>query len=69
MRPDRRSHSVRGRAERTSKLIRRRKQSWLHDEAEVIDTTHLTAAQAALQIAGTIKVEVSASTRRDLDSP
>ncbi|GAB3521725.1 DEAD/DEAH box helicase family protein [Arthrobacter monumenti] len=25
--------------------------SWLHDEAEVVDTTHLTAAQAALQIA------------------
>jgi hypothetical protein len=25
--------------------------TWLHDEAEVVDTTHLTPAQAALQIA------------------
>lgn len=25
--------------------------SWLHDEAEVIDTTHLTPAQTARQIA------------------
>jgi hypothetical protein len=28
---------------------------WLHGEAEVIDTTHLTPAQAAQQIAGTVK--------------
>ena len=27
---------------------------WLHDEAEIIDTTNLTAAQAALQIADAI---------------
>jgi hypothetical protein len=29
--------------------------TWLHDEAEVVDTTHLTAAQAARQIADAIK--------------
>jgi hypothetical protein len=29
--------------------------TWLHDEAEVVDTTHLTAAQAALQIAEAVK--------------
>lgn len=29
--------------------------TWLHDEAEVVDTTHLTAAQAALQIAEAAK--------------
>jgi hypothetical protein len=29
--------------------------TWLHDEAEVVDTTHLTAAQAALQIAAAVK--------------
>ena len=28
---------------------------WLHDEAEVVDTTHLTPAQAALQIAEAVK--------------
>ena len=29
--------------------------TWLHAEAEVVDTTHLTAAQAALQIAEAVK--------------
>lgn len=29
--------------------------TWLHGEAEVIDTTHLTAAQAALRIAESVK--------------
>ncbi|MFE7390150.1 ATP-binding protein [Streptomyces sp. NPDC057582] len=29
--------------------------TWLHDEAEVVDTTHLTPAQAALQIAEAVK--------------
>jgi hypothetical protein len=29
--------------------------TWLHGEAEVVDTTHLTAAGAALQIAGAIE--------------
>jgi hypothetical protein len=29
--------------------------TWLHAEAEVIDTTHLTPAQVALQIAGAVK--------------
>lgn len=29
--------------------------TWLHDEAEVVDTTHLTATQAALQIAETVR--------------
>ncbi|HUR03747.1 MAG TPA: ATP-binding protein [Nonomuraea sp.] len=29
--------------------------TWLHGEAEVIDTTHLTPAQAALQIAEAVK--------------
>lgn len=29
--------------------------TWLHREAEVVDTTHLTAAQVAQQIAGAIK--------------
>jgi hypothetical protein len=29
--------------------------TWLHDEAEVVDTTHLTPAQAALQIAQAVK--------------
>ncbi|MEU7909142.1 AAA family ATPase [Actinoplanes sp. NPDC049118] len=29
--------------------------TWLHDEAEVVDTTHLTPAQAALQIANVVK--------------
>ncbi|MGW5107527.1 ATP-binding protein [Nocardia sp. NPDC004123] len=29
--------------------------TWLHSEAEVVDTTHLTPAQAALQIAEAIK--------------
>ncbi|PZS37026.1 MAG: ATP-binding protein [Pseudonocardiales bacterium] len=28
---------------------------WLHDEAEVVDTTHLTATQAALQIAAAVR--------------
>jgi hypothetical protein len=28
--------------------------SWLHDEAEVIDTTHLTPEQAAMQIADAV---------------
>ncbi|WP_432828086.1 hypothetical protein [Dactylosporangium sp. CA-092794] len=29
--------------------------TWLHAEAEVVDTTHLTPAQAALQIAEAVK--------------
>jgi hypothetical protein len=29
--------------------------TWLHGEAEVVDTTHLTPAQAAVQIAGALK--------------
>jgi hypothetical protein len=29
--------------------------TWLHAEAEVIDTTHLTPAQAALRIAESVK--------------
>jgi hypothetical protein len=29
--------------------------TWLHDEAEVVDTTHLTPAEAALQIAEAVK--------------
>jgi hypothetical protein len=29
--------------------------TWLHREAEVVDTTHLTPAQAALQIAEAVK--------------
>ncbi|MFI6008034.1 AAA family ATPase [Streptomyces sp. NPDC051243] len=29
--------------------------TWLHDEAEVVDTTHLTPAQAALRIAEAVK--------------
>jgi hypothetical protein len=29
--------------------------TWLHDDAEVVDTTHLTAAQAALQIAQAVE--------------
>ncbi|KJY26086.1 AAA family ATPase [Streptomyces katrae] len=29
--------------------------TWLHDEAEVVDTTHLTPAQAAQQIAEAVK--------------
>ncbi|MFJ6750967.1 MULTISPECIES: ATP-binding protein [unclassified Streptomyces] len=29
--------------------------TWLHDEAEVIDTTHLTPARAALRIAEAVK--------------
>lgn len=28
--------------------------TWLHDAAEIVDTTHITAAQAALQIAEAI---------------
>ena len=28
--------------------------TWLHEEADVVDTTHLTPGQAALQIAGTV---------------
>jgi hypothetical protein len=28
--------------------------TWLHGQAEVVDTTHLTPAQAALQIAGAV---------------
>jgi AAA domain len=28
--------------------------SWLHDEAEIVDTTHLTPGQAALQIADAV---------------
>jgi hypothetical protein len=28
---------------------------WLHDEAEVVDTTHLTPAEAAQQIAEAVK--------------
>lgn len=33
--------------------------TWLHGEAEAIDTTHLTPAQAAQQIAKAVRVEVS----------
>jgi hypothetical protein len=29
--------------------------TWLHHEAEVVDTTHLTASQAAAQIAGALR--------------
>ncbi len=29
--------------------------TWLHAEAEVVDTTHLTAAQAALRIAESVR--------------
>jgi ribosomal protein S16 len=29
--------------------------TWLHEGAEVVDTTHLTAAQAARQIAEAVK--------------
>ncbi|MGO4230942.1 hypothetical protein AB4Y72_19035 [Arthrobacter sp. YAF34] len=29
-------------------------QTWLHNEAEVIDTTHITAEQAAQQIAASV---------------
>jgi hypothetical protein len=29
--------------------------TWLHADAEVVDTTHLTVAQAALQIAAAVK--------------
>ncbi len=29
--------------------------TWLHGEAELVDTTHLTPAQAALQIAEAVK--------------
>ena len=29
--------------------------TWLHDAAEVIDTTHLSPAEAAVQIAGAVK--------------
>lgn len=29
--------------------------TWLHDEAEVVDTTHLTPAQAAVRIAEAVK--------------
>ncbi|SCK05060.1 AAA family ATPase [Streptomyces sp. WMMB 322] len=29
--------------------------TWLHNEAEVVDTTHLTPAQVAKQIAGSVK--------------
>jgi len=29
--------------------------TWLHREAKVVDTTHLTAAQAALQITAAVK--------------
>jgi len=29
--------------------------TWLHGEAEVIDTTHITPAKAALQIAEAVK--------------
>ncbi|MFH9732184.1 ATP-binding protein [Streptomyces sp. NPDC017260] len=29
--------------------------TWLHDEAEVVDTTHLTPAEAALRIADAVK--------------
>jgi hypothetical protein len=29
--------------------------AWLHDDAEVVDTTHLTPAQAAVQIAKSVK--------------
>jgi hypothetical protein len=36
---------------------------WLHAEAEVVDTTHLTPAQAARQIAEAVTVEVSAGRR------
>ncbi|MEV8312394.1 ATP-binding protein [Streptomyces flavidovirens] len=31
--------------------------TWLHGEAEVVDTTHLTPAQAALQVAEAVKAE------------
>ena len=31
--------------------------TWLHGEAEVVDTTHLTPAEAALQIAEAVKAE------------
>ncbi|QMU77286.1 ATP-binding protein [Streptacidiphilus sp. PB12-B1b] len=33
--------------------------TWLHSEAEVIDTTHLTPTQAALQIAEAVRSEVT----------
>ena len=29
--------------------------TWLHDEAEVVDTTHLTPGQAALQIVDAVR--------------
>jgi hypothetical protein len=29
--------------------------TWLHDEAEVVDTTHITPAEAARQIAAAVK--------------
>jgi phosphoserine aminotransferase len=29
--------------------------NWLHDEAEIVDTTHRTPDQAALQIAGAVR--------------
>jgi predicted kinase len=35
--------------------------TWLQDEAEVIDTTHLTSAEAALQIAGAVESEAEPS--------
>lgn len=38
--------------------------TWLHAEAEVVDTTHLTPAQAALQIAEAIKSRGRTSCRR-----
>jgi hypothetical protein len=31
--------------------------TWLHDEAEVVDTTRLTPSQAALQIAEAVRVQ------------
>lgn len=35
--------------------------TWLHDEAEVIDTTHLTPAQVAMQIAAAVGSECPAA--------
>jgi hypothetical protein len=37
--------------------------SWLHDEAEVVDTTHLTPAETALYIAEALQPEASSSVR------
>jgi len=37
------------------KLYAEAARTWLHDEAEVVDTTHLTPAQAVLRIAEAVK--------------